>query len=287
MSETTPNEVRSQESGVGSAEPLGNVLVRDDGDNQAAAGQAAEKQPETPSAIYDASARNRFPYSVRSGGTKYDVAHVFGPLSDERYMQWNRDLKVRGNADEIEENSREASVALWDDLIVEVEGVEYDAGTDWKQFIPSSEKLEAVNDFLAVAIVDDEEQSSPGKLRLGDRDEKRPLIVTTEAWFNGEVVRQRHDVQPRSFESEKKYERIQAKRIRQEPVKGLNKRKPKIEYIPQDESLGKLYDDMCLGVIGFLGVAKDVDVYMIPLRFKVVVIHHVFAPTLDPRTLGK
>lgn len=239
----------------------------------------ADKSVRTP--LYDPQARNRFEYEVRSGGQKFDIAHVFGPLSDERYMQWTRELKVRGTADDISEESREATARLWDDIIVEVENIEYDPDADWKALIPSGEKLEAVNDLLAVAVVEPEETTHT-KLRLGAAATQ---TIVTEAYFNGEVTQQTHVLAAKSFELEKKYERIQAKRIRQEPTKGL-RRKPKIEYIPQDDKLGGLYDEMLISTTGFVGEGyKFTDV--IPLRFKVLVINYIFAPTLDQKKLGK
>lgn len=240
--------------------------------------EGPEKQPETPPAIYDASARNRFEYTVRSGGNKYDVGHVFGPLSDQRYLQFLNDLNVRGTADKIEEDSREATVALWNEQIVEVEGVEYDPASDWKQFIDDGEKLQAMNDYLAVAIKDAEASKSGSKLKLGPAPTTQ--TVTTEAFFNGEIVYQDHVLVAKTPELEKRYDRIQSKRVKQEPTRGL-RRAAKVEYVPQDEKLGELYDGMWRGTTGF---GNDED---IPLRFKVIVMHYIFTPTLDPKLLGK
>jgi hypothetical protein len=44
----------------------------------------------------------------------------FEPLDDERYMQWQREFKIKGNEDDVSEEAREASVRLWDDQIFQL-----------------------------------------------------------------------------------------------------------------------------------------------------------------------
>ena len=254
-----------------------NVLVRDDADHQP---PRADSRP-----LYDATAHNKFPYSVINDGLEYDVAHVFGELTDERYIQWNKDLKVRGNADKVEQEAREASCKLWDDIIVAVEGVEFE-GDAWKDYVPYHEKVQAIGDLLAVSIKA-EDRKADGILKLGPKPTTN--TITTEAFFNGEVLEQKHVMLPRSLEFEKKYEAIMAKRVRQQKVGGLSKKKPIAEYVPQDEKLGDLYDEMCFSTGGFqppMGTVPGTSTG-VPLRFKVAVINYIFAPTLDARTVGK
>lgn len=228
--------------------------------------------------LYDPSARNRFEYEVREGGQKFDCAHVFGPLTDERYMKLQRDLKIKGTSgDDVTNESLEAACSLWDDIIVEVENIDYPEGSDWKKLIPTKEKSEAIDDLLAVAIVEPEETVA-GKRRLGETDPTQ--IIVTEAWFNMEAVKQVHTLKAKSFELEKKYDRINGKQFQPEKTRGL-KRKAKMQYVPQQDKLGALYDEMWLKTEGF---GNDDD---IPLRFKVQVITYIFAPTLDQKKLGK
>ena len=112
--------------------------------------------------------------------------------------------------------------------------------------------------------------------------------VTTECFFNGEVISQIHVLTATTFELEKKYERIQSKRLKQEKITGLRNRKPKIEYIPQDDKLGGLYDDILVSVTGFGTAFEHLnETYTVPLRFKVAVINYIFAPTIEQKNLGK
>lgn len=238
-----------------------NALVRHDG----AAVQAKAVQPPV---IFDADARNRFEFDVREGVKQYETAHVFNPLSDERYMQWFREFKISGNEDNVQEEGREASARLWDDLIHEVENIKVPDGEDFQTLIPSPEKLEAITQFLNVAIGEDIVKVE-GVRELGVAATQ---TVLTECFFNGQVAVQSHELKPVTFELQKKYSRIEAKRFKQEKIGGLRKRQ-NVEFVPQDDKIGELYDDMFVSAEGFAGGK-------IPLRFKTTVIHHLFAERL-------
>lgn len=238
--------------------------------------QKPKTEDHKPLVIYDADARNRFEYEVEGGS---EIAHVFGPLSDERYMQWNRDLKVRGNEDDVSEEAREASVKLYDDLIIEVENIEYPEGSDWKSLLDSQYKIDALNDLLAVAIVEAEPEKG-GKLQLGTPEAAAQQTITTECYFNGAIVQQTHVLVKRTFEFEKKYDRIQAKRTKQQKIGGLRRRQANVEYVPQDDKLGGLYDEMFVSADGFANGR-------VPMRFKVLVMHNIFGPKSKAKNLGK
>lgn len=230
---------------------------------------AAKEQKPKP--VYNANVRNRFDFDVREGVKKYETAHVFEPLSDERYLKWLRDFHIKGNEDDVSEEAREASVSLWDDQIFKVEKIEYPEGAEWKTLIPSSEKIEAINAFLAVAIGEDIEEVKGNRVLGVDQTQ----TILTETFFNGEVATQSHVLRASSLELEKKFSRIQAKRFKQEKVGGL-RRKAKIEFVPQDEKLGELYDEMFVSQEGFADGK-------IPLRFKTTVLGHLFSEKLDQK----
>jgi hypothetical protein len=102
-----------------------NALVRNESTvPAAAAATGVAKKEEKPAPIYDPDARNRFAFSVREGMEKYDTAHIYEPLGDERYLQWLKEFKVKGNEDDVDEESREASVRLWDEQIFDVANIE-------------------------------------------------------------------------------------------------------------------------------------------------------------------
>ncbi len=229
-------------------------------------------EPEEHEYFFDASSRNRFEFKVRHKGKTYDTAHIFEPLSDERFMKFRRAIRARGNESRVKENSMEAAVSLWDDLIVEVENIEV-SGDDWKPKIPISEKIESIQFLLAVAIAEEDLGDDDPGVRRPDDDS--PEVVITEAFLNGNVVRQRHELQPTTFELKKRYARIMSQRFRQEQTGGL-RREPEIEVVPKDEQFAKLYDQMLIEAKGF---END----EIPVRFKTTVVHEIFDGVLDEK----
>lgn len=234
-----------------------------------------EKQP----LVYDADARARFEFEVSENGQKFDTAHIFDPLSDERYLIWIEDFKVSVVGEKVSEETRQATLDLWNDLIAEVENIEVEDGQSWKGLIDEQERLDAVNDFLAVAIADnDDEPKATGKRKLSP---DQTQVIYTECYvFNTEtkkmaVARQTHVLPKNRSEWQKRYERIQAKRFKTEQTRGL-RRKPKVEFVPQDAAVGELYDEMKI---------KEPEGFAsrVPLRFKTTVIHHIFESSLSQK----
>lgn len=217
--------------------------------------------------LYDADARQRFAFEVTEGGEKFDTAHHYEPLSDERYIKYLSDANIRGDGDEVEGNELEITTNLWSDLVVEVENIEVEDGDDWKALIDGKEKEDSLDMFLAVAVVEPESKTT-GKRRLAAGSTEK---VVTEAYFNGVPVQQTHVLKKKSDEWQKKYSRIQARRFQPEATKGV-RNKPKIKFVPQDEKIGKLYDEQFIEQTGFANGN-------IPLRFKTRVIHYLYGGT--------
>lgn len=241
---------------------------------KAAAKKTVGDQPSAVSdgILYDAEARNRLAYTAQADGQEYDAAVVFDPLTDERYMQWIREFNLKGDVKTLDQNeqSMEATVRLYDDIAVEMENVEVPDGTDWKDLVPVSEKVNAINNLIAVAVFTPETKAEgPRKLSA-----VASQTVLTEAWFNNDPLRQTHTLREATIEWKKKYAQIQSKRFKREITRGL-RREPKVEFVPQNERLGELYDTMQISATGFAGDN-------IPLRFKVAVVEFIFESELTP-----
>lgn len=242
-----------------------NVLIRPD------AATAAEKGQGDP-VVYDPSAKNRFVFEIKEGGFAYDVAFVFGPMDDDdRYLTWLKEFKIKGTEEDVQEESREASIRYWDDVIDSVE-MDFPEGENWKQLVTEDEKLHSLKHALAVAISDDVEKAKGKLTRTAVTDTQ---AVITECWYGGDVVRQTHVMRGKTRELEKKYARIEQKRFKQEQIGGL-RRKARVEYVVQDHRVGELYDEMLVSVTGFAGDK-------VPLRFKTAVVHAMFTSEIDQK----
>jgi hypothetical protein len=220
---------------------------------------------------YNANANQRYEYEVTQNGERFDTAHLFKPISDERYLQWMKSWDIKSTSDgEADEKYSEATSQLWDDLIIEVENI--DLVENWKELIPLDEKLEAIANYLAVAISEKGEKNA-GKRSLAPSETE---LVITEAYFNQKVTSQKHFIKTANREEfRKKYHRIQQKRFKQEKIGGL-RRQPKITVVPQDEKIGQLYDEM---ISSYEGFEENIN----PLRFKTTVIHSLFGSVLDAK----
>lgn len=226
---------------------------------------------DTPKTTYDADATQRYEFSVIENGEKFDSAHIFKPLSDERYLQYAKSIKAEGNADDTDSNELEKACELWDDLIESVENLETD-GDDFRKHIDFAEKTEMLQKFLAVAIYEPETASN-GKRRGVSKHVK----VITECYFNYEPIRQTHVLEiADKIELAKKYEKIKSKQFQSEQVRGLNKLKPKLKFVPQTEKFAELYDEIFVSAEGFKN-------NRIPMRFKIRVLDYLLSPTIDPK----
>lgn len=219
--------------------------------------------------IYDANAEQRFGFIVRENGQKFETAHVFKPINEERYLQYIKAVDIEGNDTNVVSKIREASAMFWDDLIIRVENIDVEENQEWKPLIDIDEKLEALNSYLAVAVVDTE-NISEGKRSLVAVDNQ---TVVTEAFLNGIPAQQKHIVKTPTLELKKKFDRIQQKQWKTEETKGL-RRKPNIKYVPQAEGFAALYDQIFVSQTGFANS-------LIPIRFKTAVIDNLFAAKID------
>ena len=226
--------------------------------------------------FYDATASQRYEYVVEENGEEFETAHLYSPKfnSDELYLDWIKSWNISTKSDsEADQKYEESTSAFWDNCIEKVENFETEG--DWKSRISAGEKLQGMVNLLAVAV---KVNPAKGKLRTGAVSETQTVI--TEAYWNGiaaeNTCQQKHVITNKDREEyRKKYNRIQTKRFKQEKVGGL-RRTANVIFIPQNEAIGNLYDEMMIEAEGFVD-------NKIPLRFKTTVIHHLFESKLDEK----
>jgi hypothetical protein len=229
-----------------------------------------QKQPEY---FYDATVEQKFPFQIPEDGELYPTAHHYKVLNDDRYLEFVRAIRVKGNEDEIKSDTISAQNKLWNDLVREVENFATDEA-DWQSVIDyENEKQPSLQHFLAVAIVEPETLAT-GVRRKSASDK---ITVITEAYFDGKPVKQKHVLHAKKLEWSKKYDNIQSNRMKPEKVGGL-RGTPDMIAVAQDDKLGSLYDEMFESQEGFVGG-------VIPLRFKTRVIDYIFKGSgkLDPK----
>lgn len=238
--------------------------------------ESAQIAKDEPAYFYDATTGQRYEYLVEENGEEFETAHNFCSNfnSDELYLDWVRSWHIKSRSDgEADERYSDATATFWDNCIEKVENFEMQG--DWKSKVPADEKIEAMHNLLAVAIATN---PAKNKVRSGIVSDEQTII--TEAFFNGikseNTCQQKHILtNSNRQEWRKKYQRILAKRTKPEKIGGL-RRKPNIIFVPQDEAIGKLYDEMFIAQDGF-------NQGIIPLRFKTTVIQSIFDSRLDEK----
>lgn len=242
--------------------------------NESAQIEETETKETAPAAaLYRTEASQTFEYIVEQNSEEFETAHVFRGFTDQEYLAWIAGWDVKVKADgEADQKYSEATCKFWDAICESVKNIDC-SESDWKAYIPASEKLESIGNLLAVAI---RTETASGVRKLGASDTQK---VLTEAYFSGmkpeNVVVQTHVLTLLNREEfRKKYNRIQRKRFKQEKIGGLRKQ-PSVVVVPQDEAVGQLYDEMCLETTGFEGA--------VPLRFKTTVIDHIFDSALNEK----
>lgn len=231
--------------------------------------ETSETENKVKPVLFDARATQRIAFEVRQDNEKYDAAHNLKPLSDERYLEFVRAVDISATAEDVAAQTKTAAESLWTDLIGEVENFELSEGEELKDAIEFGEKSQVLSVFLACVAVEPDKTTGKRKSVKSDRQ-----TITTEMLFNGLPIAQTHVLQASSDEWRKKFDRIQRKRFKEEPTKGL-RREPKFIYTSQDEAVGALYDEMLIESSGF---AHDT-----PLRAKTTVVYYAFASTFDAK----
>ena len=225
--------------------------------------------------FYDATVGQRYEYTVQENSEEFETAHVYNEKinDDTEYLKWVQSWEIKTRSDsEVDDKYSASTQKFWDLITETVENFNLEG--DWKNRISAEEKLEGVANVLAVAIAVDNTKKVRGE------DVSEHETVLTETYWNGikddDVRQQKHILTNKNREEfTKKYHRIQAKRFKQEKIGGL-RRQPKMQFVPQHEAIAKLYDEMMIEAKGFV---NDI----IPIRFKTMVIHHVFGAKLEKK----
>lgn len=222
----------------------------------------ADSQPKP---IYDATATQRFPFTLRENGELIPTAHIYKPIDDERHLQYITDFVAVRDGTRTDITLNQLTVDFWRDLIEAVENLETGEGEDFRD-IPDPEEEIAPLLISYLAVVVKPPVVAENRKRSSAKSDRQTTV--TQAYFNGEAVEQTHVLKPKSDEWRKKYNRIQRSQYKEDGTKGT-RGETKVQFIPQNKAKAGLYDEMMIEAHGF---ARDI----IPMRFKVVVVDDAF-----------
>lgn len=220
--------------------------------------------------LYDSGGVQRVPLRVEHNDKRYDIAHIFNPVTDDLLKEYDRRRDVRilesqevRNASEVVSDSFGAAVWLWNELCTGVEGIgEPNAPLpeDWKSRIPDADKVAAIDDALLACEVVDLPVADQGEfLPWGYSDETRTIKL--RALFAGYEVETAHVLRKASAKVMAEYNSIMTSKL---IVKGTKIGKTDTRLSPRSGRLGKLYDQLAESQTGYTGAP--------PLHHKLVIV---------------
>ncbi|MBS3915597.1 MAG: hypothetical protein KG003_13970 [Bacteroidetes bacterium] len=178
---------------------------------ETSAGAETENVPSTGKAVFfDGQAIQKVPVWLDEEDTE-PVILTFEPLSDARYLEFaaNSKLKIVDDGNAIAQAKSQALGKLWNNLVSEVENVEWEDGRkpeNWKDAFDLLQfKIPTMNRFLAV-VAYEKPKTSNGKVVFSVANER---IIYADLYFNGEVVTTVHYLQKSNFEFAKELENSQ------------------------------------------------------------------------------
>lgn len=233
----------------------------------------------TPAVLYETNKPQRIPFEVAHRGKKYRVAHVFGPLTDDLLVEYDRRCEVRyGEAERKEADGGravarsaqnfDAAVWLWNQLIRSVEGYSQLEGVDWRSGVKDKYKAAAIDTALLAAAIETDDQ-----LPDAEEDECLPFnaddaaTVCLRALYAGREVLTEHVMREPSAEQMSRFQSLNSRAL---VVKGRRFGKAETRIPSKARPLARLYDELCESSSGYEGG--------VPLHHKVAVIaYHLSA----------
>ena len=164
---------------------------------------------------FDANIKQRVEMDRIVGGKRYMIAHIFNPVLDEDYFEYERRKKniqrVFGttNLSIIGESQNLGAAAwLWNKLITKREG--YEAIDNWKDTVAVQEKNTAIEGLLGAAVVegDDAEivDARPGELLNPNLPELNKIQL--EVFFNTKKLITTHSFQTPSAQDVEEFQTL-------------------------------------------------------------------------------
>lgn len=213
--------------------------------------------------VYDADAQQRFSFVVDGDD---ETTHIFNPISDERYFEFDQNSRIKliDDGESIITDNSAALVNLFDDAIVDVEGIEGEKPADWKAEIDADkEKIPSISAYLAVAAF------SNNKRSWGQTDS----TVLTEAYFNNKTAQQTHFLRKKTVDDVRDFRRFQKIPLATKR-KGL--KSSELSMPSNGERKAELYDRM---------QTKPAEGYVgrVPAWHKIAVIDFLFSSSLTQK----
>lgn len=197
------------------------------------------------------------------------VSHTLGPITDKALIAFDERRSIAyataGKETDVEIRSAAASLALWNDLIVGLDGYgapDEELPDNWRELVPADEKLQIVDDLLFCEIVEDEAPALGNLNRSWAALAETRKTIRVRAFCDGREVFCDHVLGAKTAEHVLAYDKLRA---------GIRLGKKSMTLKPQMAAKGALYDRMIVEVEGYVG-----GLIGVPLHHKATVITALF-----------
>jgi hypothetical protein len=203
--------------------------------------------------LYDADAKQRYGVTVQHKGKRYPVFYEFNPITDETFIEYDRQRDVRMASDgtggiDSRSNGAAAAAMLGRVILLSVEGWGPADGSKVKD----RQLADAVQNGPLACAVDQKE------LPLGNAEEDRPWdededvsnTYVLRTMFNGGELICTHVLTDADAAQESRWTKLMAK-TKLLPGERLTRRD--IQIPSRAKAIGKLYDEMYIRSEGYAG----------------------------------
>jgi hypothetical protein len=242
--------------------------------------EGAASRPEAAAAVdavlYDAGATQRVPFAVEYKGRTFTLHYNFAPLTDEVLKEYDRlrdvrlapvDANLAGQKGALETkiNSFAASVWLWNELALSVEGIGRPGDPmpeDWKSRIDDRDKAGAIDDALLACQIVPPPASEPGEYLPWEWVDDTSTVYLKAVYAGHEVLTEHVLRKP----SKAQVDEYRAFTSSSYLVQGQKINRGERRIPPRAAKLGRLYDALVESTGGYRGA--------VPLHHKTIVVQH-------------
>jgi hypothetical protein len=218
---------------------------------------------ETAVVIYDADAEQRVPFQTERKGKLYSVVHVFGPVTDEAVIQYERGRDQRisdaetGESNEqdvmaVTSRSFQAAIAYWDSTGTRAEGYAGEVSAKDKAFAVQNILFAVEFDALSLAAADE---------LCPDDEDDDTSTYKLRCMFDGQLLTTEHTLRAGTADEVAEFQSMMSRALL---VRGTHFGQTDQRIPSKARRLGVLYDKVKVTSAGYAG--------RVPIHHKMAVV---------------
>lgn len=208
--------------------------------------------------LFDSDAEQRVELTIQYRGVERTVAHLFSPLTDELFFQYEQRKKTRVQVSGqelliVRSDDQELAAAewLWNELAIGREG--YVPRDDWRERTNVIDKAQAIQEGL-LAVFAVRSEAPPANDEATELvDDDLGTEIELDCLFNSTVLATKHSFRAPTAAEVKEYDRLM--RIADNVIARGGRRSPAAQLVIPSKAreLAALYDALIVETDGYAG----------------------------------